>query len=322
MIDDALAEAADDALAEALWLLRADVAGFGLGSGEVHFRVNAAQVRNAARADFDVDPDVAGFGRVALGRAADQAREADAQQVNFGSVFLEQATARRQLMLAAQIRKHVDADTPIRFLIAETESPITVVAAIALAKRYGLAEGVDISPLFETPEALERGGRLMEQLLDEPVYLDYARARGRIALQIGYSDSGRYMGQLAAGFAAERLQILVARALKRREIADLEVVIFNTHGESLGRGAHPGGMRERLGYVLTSASRRRFADQGVPLVHETSFQGGDGLAHFATEARAQASLNAIIADALTAPPPRTPDRFYDDISFSWIFTVH
>ncbi|MCG8440280.1 MAG: phosphoenolpyruvate carboxylase, partial [Caulobacterales bacterium] len=319
LIDQALEAAEDEEAREELWLLKADVAAYGLGTAEIHLRVNAAQVRNAARVDFDVDPDAGGFGRVAMGRAAAFADTIDPEQVNFASVFLEQATARRQMMLASQIRKHVDADAPIRFLIAETESPVTVLAALALARRYGVADGIDISPLFETPQALEAGGRLMEQLLDEPAYLAYAKARGRIALQIGFSDSGRFMGQIASGFAAERLQILVARALCRRDIRALEVVIFNTHGESMGRGAHPGGMAARLDYVLTPWVSARFAHERAPLVHETSFQGGDGLMHFGTQARADASVAAILASRLAAGAPTERDGFYIDLNFSWDF---
>ncbi len=319
LLDEALESAADDACAQAIWLLRAEVAGFGLGTAEIHLRVNSAQVRNAARADFDIDPEAGGFGRVALDRAAELAAQVPVEAVNFASVFLEKATARRQMMLAAQIRKHIDADAPIRFLIAELESPVTILAAVFLARRYGVADAVDISPLFETPRGLEGGGRLIAQLLDEPAYLDYVRQRGRLSVQIGFSDAGRYMGQLPTSFAAERLQILIARALARRDIRDLEVVIFNTHGESMGRGAHPRDMPARLAHLLTPWTAARFAHERIALVHETSFQGGDGLMHFATAALAQRSLESILATRLSLGAPVANDRFYADLDFSWDF---
>ncbi len=319
LLSKMLGTAGDGDFAKDLWVLRAEVAGFGLGTAEIHLRVNAAQIRNAARADFDIDPDSGGFGRVALDRAAEHAGRVKPEKVNFASVFLEKATARRQIMLAAQIRKHIDADAPIRFLIAELESPVTVVAAVYLARRYGVAEIVDISPLFETARGLEGGGRLMAQLLDEPVYLDYARMRGRIAVQIGFSDAGRYMGQLTTSMAAERLQILIARALARREIRDLEVVVFNTHGESMGRGAHPKGMQARMAYLLTPWTAARFEHERITIVHETSFQGGDGVLHFATPALARHSLQSILAARLSLGEAVTDDRFYSDLDFSWDF---
>ena len=56
------------------------------------------------------------------------------RRVNLASIFLEAMTARRQLMLCAQFLKHIDADTPIRFLIAECEAPATVMGAVYLAR--------------------------------------------------------------------------------------------------------------------------------------------------------------------------------------------
>ena len=139
-----------------------------------------------------------------------------------------------------------------------------------------MADRVDISPLFETPEALERGGRLIERLLAEPVYRDYIAGRGRLAIQLGYSDSGRFMGQAGAQLAIERLHILTARALARYGVKGVAVVVFNTHGESMGRGAHPGCFNERLDHLLTPWARGKFAAAGAPVIHETSYQGGDG----------------------------------------------
>jgi hypothetical protein len=59
----------------------------------------------------------------------------------------------------AQILHHIDADTPIRMLVAECEQPTTVLAALYFAKLFGIEDKVDVSPLFETETALEHGGR-------------------------------------------------------------------------------------------------------------------------------------------------------------------
>ena len=144
-------------------------------------------------------------------------------------------TARRQFMLCAQILKHIDADTPIRFLIAECEAPATVMGAVYLARLYGVEERLDISPLFETPTAIESGGRFIERLLNEEEYRTYVTRRKRMSIQIGFSDSGRFMGQCGAELAIERLQVLFAKALAAANLPDVEALIFNTHGESMGR---------------------------------------------------------------------------------------
>jgi hypothetical protein len=60
--------------------------------------------------------------------------------------------------------------------------------------------------LFETETALEHGGRFLEALLAEEAYRDYVRGRGRVSIQTGFSDAGRFIGQLPAALAIERLQ--------------------------------------------------------------------------------------------------------------------
>jgi len=311
------ASAASDGTARALLLIKAEMVACGLGVARVHLRVNAAQVRSALRADLDVDPDAAGFGRLALSRAAERAASVQARAVNFASVFLERMTARRQFMLCSQLIKHIDADSPIRFLIAECEAPATVMGAIYLARLYGVADKVDISPLFETSDAMERGGRFMEQLLGEPEYRAYIRVRGRLAVQLGFSDSGRFMGQIAAALAIERFHILLARALAHNDIRDVPVILFNTHGESMGRGADPKSFAARMDHLFTPWARSRYAHEKLSWTHETSFQGGDGFLHFATPVLALSTARAVVHHHLEDAVVDMSDPFYVEIDFTW-----
>ncbi|MGP1276291.1 MAG: phosphoenolpyruvate carboxylase [Caulobacterales bacterium] len=297
--------------------LRAEMASAGLGAAHIHLRINAAQLKSAVRADLGLEEEEEDFGRLALARAAERAQSAALHDVSFASVFLEQMTARRQFMMCAQFLKHIDADTPIRFLLAECETPATVMGAVYLARLYGVAEKVDISPLFETPDALERGGRLMDRLISEPAYRDYVEARGRITIQLGFSDAGRFMGQAAAELAIERLHILVARALARHDVRNIELVVFNTHGESMGRGAHPGSLADRLDHLLTPWARSRFKAAGVPLIHETSYQGGDGFVHFARQELANSVVMQTAVHALDIPDGNSADPFYAEIDYTW-----
>ncbi|MFN3958795.1 MAG: phosphoenolpyruvate carboxylase [Parvularculaceae bacterium] len=312
-----LIEAAEEDEALALAVIRSQMDAYGLGVARIHLRVNAAQVRSALRADLGLDADRAFLDRTALDAAAAKAAAAEQRAVNFASVFGEQMTARRQFMLCAQILKHIDADTPIRFLIAEVEAPATVMGAIYLARLYGVDHRLDISPLFETPDAIERGGRLVERLLEEEAFVAYIRRRGRISIQCGFSDSGRFMGQVAASLGIERLHILVSRALAARRITDVEVVVFNTHGESMGRGGHSGPLADRFDYLMTPWARSRYAHDGLRLNAETSFQGGDGYLHFETPRLAASTAQAIFAWAQAAPSADLADRYYRDINFSW-----
>lgn len=314
---DALIEAAGEDARFALCVLRSEMDLLGLGAARVHLRVNAAQIRSALRADLGFSPGQEFLDRTALDAAAAKTAGARQQAINFGSIYQEQMTARRQLMLCAQFLKHIDADTPLRFLIAEVESPATIMGAIYLARLYGVDHRLDISPLFETPDAIERGGRFIERLLEEGEFVDYVRTRRRLSIQCGYSDSGRFMGQIAADLAIERLHILISRALAARDIRDVEVVIFNTHGESMGRGGHPGDLDARLDHLLTPWTRARFNRDGIKVNAECSFQGGDGFLHFQTPALAEATMRAVFAWSRRSPEKAAADRFYGDINFSW-----
>ena len=114
---------------------------------------------------------------------------------------------------------------------------------MAGADCFGIDHLIEISPLFETAEALERGQRVHgggAALAALPRLS--AAGVGRLCLQFGYSDSGRYVGQLAASYLIERLRLKIAETLKRHGVTGVDVVLFDTHGESIGRGAHPNSL--------------------------------------------------------------------------------
>ncbi len=287
------AETAEPARAVHLLTLAAAMRADGLGMGWIHFRVNAKQLHNAVRRRL-VDHeaiDLASKGAIAtLRRLVDEAKPL---RTNFAALATESSTAIRQFIAMAQIVKHIDADAPIRMLVAECEQPATVLAALYFAKLFGVEDKVDVSPLFETETALEHGGRFLDALLAEPAYRAYARKRGRVAVQTGFSDAGRFVGQVPAALAIERLQGRLAEAMAANGLGDIAALVFNTHGESMGRGAHPASFRDRIEWPLSPWARRRFARAGIRLEPEVSFQGGDGYLFFATPELALATLSRI-----------------------------
>ena len=288
------AESAPEARAIALLTLAAAMRADGLGMGWIHFRVNAKQLHNAVRRRLGGDDegiDLASKGAIATLRR--MVEEATPLRTNFAALATESSTAIRQFLAMAQIVKHIDADAPIRMLVAECEQPATVLAALYFAKLFGVDDKVDVSPLFETETALEHGGRFLDALLAEPAYRAYARARGRVAVQTGFSDAGRFVGQVPAALAIERLQGRLAEAMAANGLGDVAALVFNTHGESMGRGAHPASFKDRLEWPLSPWARRRFARAGIRLEPEVSFQGGDGYLFFATPELALATLSRI-----------------------------
>jgi len=72
--------------------------------------------------------------------------------------------------------------------------------------------------------------------LKSPHYRAYLERQGRLAVQLGFFDSGRYIGQMPATFQIERLRLRLAQLLERHGLTRLEAILFNTHGEAIGRG--------------------------------------------------------------------------------------
>lgn len=313
LIGAAIADGRDTALVQRLVRLRAGVANLGLATAHTHVRLNATQIHNAVRrlAGLTGEPDEPARRRGYLARLSALLDEVEPARINLGSLMGERTTARRLMMAISVMLTHADAGQPVRFLIAECDTPFTVLAALYLARQFAVADRIDISPLFETPEALERGSAVIEELLDNPHYLDYVRARGRLAIQTGFSDAGRFLGQTAAAMAVERLHMKLARLVADRKLGDVEIVIFDTHGESIGRGAHPGGMADRLNYLASPAARALYDAHGLRVKHEISFQGGDGYTLFGTPELAYAVIARILEHSL-GETRAAPDPFYTD----------
>jgi len=306
-------EARDCAVERAIRLktLAAAMRADGLGMGWIHFRVNSSQLHNAIRRRIDPDNTLDLSSKGAMATLRDLLAKVKPLRSNFAALAIESSTAIRQFLAMAQILAHVDADAPIRMLIAECEQPSTILASLYFAKLFGIEGKVDVSPLFETESALEHGGRFLDALLAEESYQAYARQRGRLCIQTGFSDAGRFVGQIPASLAIERLQGRLSEAMEANGLTDVAALIFNTHGESMGRGAHPDSFEDRLTWPLSPWAKRRFMRAGITLEPEVSFQGGDGYMFFATPELARATLGRIADNRPSETDVDAPvDPFY------------
>jgi phosphoenolpyruvate carboxylase len=292
-------------------VFRAEWESIGLGLARVHFRLNSVQLHNAIRPDLEMST-APGDSPSRRHYLAEITRLLDGVQpvnVHYGTVAREQTTAKRVFMLAAQFQKHFDGRTPIRLLIAESDQPFTLLTALYYARLFGVDRYVEISPLFETADGLHHGDRVITELLDNPHFLAYVRAQGRFCIQLGFSDSGRYIGQPAATLAIERFKLRVVRLWRQRDLGAVQLSFFDTHGESIGRGAHPRSLVDRFLYTHPREVRQKLAELAAPHKHEVSFQGGEGYLWFASERSSLAVIADLLATRLAERESR-PDALY------------
>lgn len=94
-----------------------------------------------------------------------------------------------------------------------------------------------IVPLFETVADLERAPETMASLLDIPAYRQWLEAQGNEQIvMIGYSDSTKDGGYLAATWNLQRVQVDLHQVAAARSV---RLTFFHGRGGSLGRGGGP-----------------------------------------------------------------------------------
>jgi phosphoenolpyruvate carboxylase len=104
--------------------------------------------------------------------------------------------------------------------------------------------------------------------------------------------------------------------LERHNISGVEVILFDTHGESIGRGAHPGSLADRLKYLSPTASRQALFKAGLAVREESAFQGGDGYLLFGTPELALATITRIAEQTYHPAAGPIEDPVYADPDFA------
>jgi len=123
------------------------------------------------------------------------------------------------------------------YIISMATCPSDVLQVALLMRARGLKEPLPIAPLFETLDDLKRAPAIMRDLLS----LDWYRTRVRNAdnrqqVMIGYSDSAKDAGPLAAAWALYQAQEGIARVARERNV---DLTLFHGRGGAIGRGGGP-----------------------------------------------------------------------------------
>jgi phosphoenolpyruvate carboxylase len=109
-----------------------------------------------------------------------------------------------------------------------------VLAVHLLQKEAGVRQPLRVVPLFETSRDLHQAGEIMDRLLAVPLYRDMIA--GRQEVMIGYSDSAKDVGRLAAAWDLYQAQEQVIAACRAHDVA---LTLFHGRGGSVGRGGGP-----------------------------------------------------------------------------------
>ncbi|MFL5508856.1 MAG: phosphoenolpyruvate carboxylase, partial [Gemmatimonadaceae bacterium] len=128
------------------------------------------------------------------------------------------------------------------YIVSMTRSVDDMLRVLLLAREAGLVSlagktpksRIDVVPLFETLQDLENAPDIMRTLLGDPTYSRQLAARGRKQeVMIGYSDSGKDAGMIAASWGLYRAQESLSELFDE---AGVRLTLFHGRGGSVGRG--------------------------------------------------------------------------------------
>ncbi|SON63169.1 Phosphoenolpyruvate carboxylase [Mycobacterium simulans] len=156
--------------------------------------------------------------------------------------------ARSELDIVAAANHAVETYGPAavpNYVVSMCRSVSDVLEAAILLKEAGLLDAsgtepycpVGISPLFETIDDLHNGATILQAMLDLPLYRALVVARGGSQeVMLGYSDSNKDGGYLAANWAVYRAELALAEAARK---AGIRLRLFHGRGGTVGRGGGP-----------------------------------------------------------------------------------
>ena len=149
-----------------------------------------------------------------------------------------------------------------RYVVSFTRAAADLAAVRALA-RLAVPDGslaLEVVPLFESRADLQAATTVLDEYLALPGVAAELDGRGRrLEVMLGYSDSAKDAGFLAANLALYRAQGALAAWARDNHV---ELVLFHGRGGALGRGGGPANRAVRGQAPGSVAGRFKVTDQG------------------------------------------------------------
>ncbi|UUC48986.1 phosphoenolpyruvate carboxylase [Pseudomonas citronellolis] len=186
------------------------------------------------------------------------------------------------------------------YVISMAGQPSDVLAVQLLLKECGLRRPLRVVPLFETLDDLDNAGPCIDRLLGLDAYRE--ALAGPQEVMIGYSDSAKDAGTLAAAWAQYRAQEALVDICRAHGV---ELLLFHGRGGTVGRGggpAHAAILSQPPGSV---AGRFRTTEQGEMIRFKFGLPG---------IARQNLDLYlAAVLEATLLPPPAPEPAWRDEM---------
>ena len=181
------------------------------------------------------------------------------------------------------------------YVISMAKAPSDVLAVMLLQREAGVETPMRVVPLFETLEDLRNARRTMADLLNMPWYKQQVLFGQEI--MIGYSDSAKDAGFLAAAWAQYQAQEQLAELFQEHHIP---LTLFHGRGGSVSRG---GGSTTRMAVLSqppgSVAGRIRVTEQGEVIRFK---YGQQQVAMHNLEQYVAATLEATLMPPVKAKP--------------------
>ncbi|WP_392565855.1 phosphoenolpyruvate carboxylase [Utexia brackfieldae] len=125
-------------------------------------------------------------------------------------------------------------DAIASYVISMAKAPSDILAVYLLLKSANCQKNIPVVPLFETLDDLNNANDIMKALLSIPWYRE--KIAGKQMIMIGYSDSAKDAGTLAASWAQYRSQEALVNTF---EAENIHLTLFHGRGGTIGRGGAP-----------------------------------------------------------------------------------
>lgn len=143
------------------------------------------------------------------------------------------------------------------YVISMATAPSDVLAVMLLQRQAGVEQFMRVVPLFETLSDLQQAEQTMRELMAVDAYRE--RVRGGQEIMIGYSDSAKDAGFLAAAWAQYQAQEKLTALFAEH---DIPLTLFHGRGGSVSRGGSPTRMALLSQPPGSVAGRIRVTEQG------------------------------------------------------------